>query len=126
MDEQLTLGGLIAKLEAIKDKEKHVWFDFEDAFPTRLESWRGIYEYLALGFSFPYQDKQEEPTVTVLLQRLKGAVGSTFEGYKGGTYRMSEKTPVWVANHGNVGNTALSGVLDGEAGVILETRYKEL
>jgi|SRR5882762_2841858 len=123
MNEQLTLGGLIAGLEAIGDREKHVQFDFEYAFPTKLASWRGIYEHLALGFSFPYQDKWEEPTVTGLLQRLNGAIGGKFEGYKGGTYRMSESTPVWVANPGNVGNTVLSGVLDGELSVILETRY---
>lgn len=48
---KLTLGELIAKLEAVPDekKDKTVQFDFEYAYPTTLTSWRGIYAELALG-----------------------------------------------------------------------------
>lgn len=118
---QLTLGELILKLEAIADKTKQVHFAFEYAHPTQLDSWRGSYDELALGFSLEGQ----APTVAALLEELKSAIGKTFEGYKGGQYVMGKNTPVWVANYGNTGNTGIVEVLEKDWTVILETKYCE-
>lgn len=130
--EQLSLGELIAKLEAIKptyvgyqekEEPKLVYFDFPEARPTRLMSWRGAYEELALGFT--WNEEAEYPTVTELLEDLRGAIGKTFTGYKGGDFVMGKTTPIWVANYGRSDNTAIVEVRDDGYSVILETRHCE-
>lgn len=63
--------------------------------------------------------------MTAFLQMLKGAVGKTFMGYKGGDFVMSRQTPVWVANYGDAGHTAVIGVVDDGYQVILITALRE-
>lgn len=130
---QITLGELIARVEPIVAKQReviekyedeaYVCFDFEYAYPTDLISWRGSYAELSLTFTFPdHSDKNTEPlTVTAFLELLKGAIGKTYTGYKGGEFVMGRQTPIWVANYGNSGETAVIGVIDNEYSVILET-----
>lgn len=127
---QMLLGELIAKLEGIKpkekedDEEKQVYFDFEYLHPTKPMSFRGIYSELALGFTshdFPDR-KSKPPTLTEFIGWLKEAVGKTYEGYKGGDFVMGKQTPIWVANYGNSGHTAVVGVIDSY-NVILITQY---
>jgi len=123
---QLSLGELISKLEAIpptwksyeeEDEPKRVYFDFGYLHPTHLMSWRGSYEELAIGFS----EDDEAPTLEKFLGDLKSALGKEFTGYKGGEFKMDRLTPVWVANYGNSGETGVSGVEDRECNVILLT-----
>lgn len=96
--EQISLGELLLKLEAIADKTKPVVFDFNGFVPTSLDSWRGIYAEI----SFHYE--QVEPkTVSQIIEMVKEAIGKTYEGYKGGDFTMSRQTPVWVANYGESG-----------------------
>lgn len=128
--DQLTLGELIAKIEPIaakqgerieaKQGESDVCFDFEYLKPTSLSSWRGSYAELAIEFA-----SGEAMTVNKFLEMLKDAVGKTYTGYKGGEFQMSRQTPLWVANYGNAGNTAVIGVLDLGYTVIIETAYRE-
>jgi hypothetical protein len=116
----LTLGEIIAKLEGILSKGdggRRVRYDFEYLTPTTLDSWRGVYAELALGF----QIEGSGPTVKELLEELKSAIGKTFVGYKGGDYVMGRQTPVWVANYGNAGSTAIVAVEANEYKVILRT-----
>lgn len=130
--DQLTLGEIILKVEAIiKNKEEivkrcnnepTVVFDFEHLHPNSIDSWRGSYEELALGFT----DEGKEMTITEFLKMLKDTLGKTLTGYKGGDYLMSKHTPIWVANYGNAGNTAVIEVVDNEFEVILITAYREL
>lgn len=127
--DQLTLGELIEKIETIVKKgykchdgsEPTVRYDFEYLFPTEIDSWRGSYAELALN----YETSGEELTVSKFLEILKAAVGKTFTGYKGGDFLMDENTPIWVANYGNSGNTALVDVIDNDYQVILVTGYRE-
>lgn len=93
---QILLGELIAKLEAILDRTKEVVFDFDGMIPTELDSWRGSYCELAIG----YDSSATPPTLEKFLEMLKGAVGKTYEGYKGGDFVMGKATPVWIANYG--------------------------
>lgn len=121
---QLTLGEIISKLEAIperEDDEATVCFDFEYLRPTSLDSWRGSYNELALGFS----DDGQEPKLSDFIKHLKDAVGKEYEGYKGGEYTMSRHTPVWVANHGNAGSTSIVDILNNGYEVILITGRTE-
>ena len=121
---QLSLGEIISKCEALvpdSADSPEVIFGFEYIYPTNLDSWRGIYSELALGFSC----EETPPTLDHFIETLKNAVGATFTGYKGGEYVMSENTPVWVANYGNSGNTAIVDVVGDAHQVILITRHME-
>ena len=60
-----------------------------------------------------------------LIKQLKEAVGKVYTGYKGGDYTMTEDTPLWVANYGETGSTAITGVLDQGWCVLIVTDNKE-
>jgi len=129
--DQLTLGELILKLEPIVEKQKQrkednldeatVRFDFEYLFPTELDSWRGSYSELALNF----QTEGHELTVTEFYKMVNDAVGKEYTGYKGGEFTMTKRTPIWVANYGHSGNTALIDVVDNDYTILLITGYRE-
>jgi hypothetical protein len=129
--DQLTLGELILKLEPIaKDQQKiiekygneaSVVYDFEYLYPSNIDSWRGSYAELALNF----KAEGEPLTITKFLKLLKSTIGKTFTGYKGGEFVMSKHTPLWVANYGHSGNTAVVDVLDNEYEVVLITGRRE-
>jgi len=127
--DQLTLGEIILKCEAIAAKgsklsdgsEPHVVYDFEYLYPTKIDSWRGSYEELALSFD----GGRNSLALSDFISLLKTALDNTFTGYKGGEYTMSRHTPVWVANYGNSGSTAVVEVVDRKYEVILMTGYRE-
>lgn len=120
----LSLGEIIAKLEAIQESEKErdeepwVRFDFGSLVPTKLDSWRGVYAELAIG----YEDVKNWPSLSSILAEFKSAEGKTFTGYKGGDFKMGRGTPVWVANYGDSGNTAIVSVENGGYEVIFVTK----
>lgn len=125
MSEQLTLGELIDLLSrrspAFEDnKPQTVRFDFGDFVPSKLLSYRGYYEQLALGFR-----EYDDVTVAELLLELQGAVGKTFEGYKGGRYRMGRGTAVWASNWGQATSCAIIGIADCSYMTVLRTEWKE-
>ena len=132
---QLTLGQIIDKLEKCglthgdDDEPKQVDYDFASAVPTTLDSWRGAYEELALGFKLSGYDNDDEhfaeTTAETLLSELKNAVGKQYEGWKGGIFTMTRETPVWVTNAGNSGNTGIIDVVDDGWRIILMTAYCE-
>ena len=93
----LTLGGLIKKLKPHKGKGKGLTVALGDP-----GSYRGYYVDLAFAST--------ETPLDDLLARAERCVGETFEGYKGGDFRMSESTPLWVASYGDCGE-ALMDVL---------------
>jgi hypothetical protein len=129
--DQLTLGKLIEKIEPIVAKQKErnergsdeaeVIYDFCYLFPTDIDSWRGAYCELALN----HNENGERMKVTAFLKMLKEAVGKEYTGYKGGEFTMSVNTPIWVANYGSAGSTAVVDVLDEGFLVILVTGYRE-
>lgn len=132
---QLNLGELIQKLEKCEltwreEKEpKNVCFDFGTAIPTTLDSWRGSYDELALGYKLSGYDNNDEhfskTTAEALLNELKSAIGKEFTGWKGGEFHMNKSTRVWVANPGNAGNTGIVEVVDDGCRIILLTSYCE-
>lgn len=119
--DQLTLGELILKLDAIPNKEASLVFDFGYFYPTCVDSWRGAYEELALN----YQDTGSSLNVHEFLVVLKQAIGDTFTGYKGGDFKMNKHTPLWVSNYGHSNNTAVVDILDKNYQVIIITGYRE-
>ena len=48
--DQLTLGELILKLEAVKNKDLPIFFDRDEFKPTGLTSWRGRYDELSITY----------------------------------------------------------------------------
>lgn len=126
----MNLGDLIKRLEAC-DLEADLRYDFCDLIPTtKVQSYRGFYEQLAIGFVDPRVDyesgKGEYKSIKVgdLLPKLKEAIGKTFTGYKGGEFEMNQYTPVWVANYGHCHGTKIVGVINHSYVVIIETRYE--
>lgn len=126
--DQLTLGEMIIKLDAISDKTKPVRLDFGGFIATDMDSWRGSYAELAIGYAIGNPASAE-----TLLKECRAAVGATFEGYKGGDFRMSRHTPIWVANHGRSGvegykgssevpTVAVTDVLEADNGVLIVSR----
>jgi len=113
----MTLGKLILLLSEMP-QDDHVAFDFGYATPTTVDSYRGYYDELALGFDGSYGASL---TVGALLKDLNAAVGKTFTGWKGGDYQMHEDTPVHVANPGNTSDTEIIHVRKGGYFVLLET-----
>ena len=119
MTPTLTLGGLIVLLEQ-RDPTEPVVFDFCGMQPTRLGSYRGDYSELALGHA---PSSPNGPTVSPLLAILRSAIGETFTGWKGGSYRMHAGTHLWVDNPGEASGTSIVGVADDDITTVLLTGY---
>jgi hypothetical protein len=99
--EQMTLGELIAALEAMP----------EGAMVANLyggDSYRGYY----VDFAFA-RGEGTRPAAD-LLAECKAAMGQVFEGYKGGDYVMGATTPVWVADYGDTGPKLMAIHAGGE------------
>jgi hypothetical protein len=131
---QLSLGELIKEIERceiFKDDKtpKEVDFDFGSAVPTKLDSWRGSYSELALGYKLSGYDNDAEHFASCkadeLLKELKDAIGKEYTGWKGGDYIMDENTPIWVANPGNGGETGIVGVIDRGYKLVILTAFCE-
>ena len=102
----MTLGELVDALEK-RPKKQGVYFDLLWLVPTCLDSYRGYYEQLALGFRV---DENPRLTVAELLKDCEAAIGERFQGWKGGEYMMDRDTPIWVANPGNTSEYYISGI----------------
>lgn len=107
----ILLGELIAQLEKLPADGEINWA-FASLPITAVDSWRGVYAELALGWG--ENRRRDQPalrTVGELLQNLRAAVGRTFEGYKGGQFTMGLGTPVWCDNYGEYTQTRIVSVL---------------
>jgi len=127
LSDQLSLGEILEKVKDIINskesetlKELSVYFDFEYLFPTDLDSWRGIYAEIALN----YTSEGTPLNVVEFKNLIENAIGNTYEGYKGGDFYMTESTPVWVANYGRSGNTAVIDIIDDGYQVLIMTAYR--
>ena len=113
-DYHLTLEGLIEIIRSLENQDLTVVLDYDGTISVgSLDSYRGYYADLAL-----------EPSLTPipakkLLIILLSAWGSTFEGYKGGDFKMEGDTPLWVAAYGNTGRALMDAVVLGEHLVLI-------
>ena len=82
-----------------------------------LASWRGSYDQLTVTRPGPARTAGE------MLDDAKAALHKTFEGYKGGDYRMTESTRVWADDWGCYNQNALDGISLNGRGAFLITRY---
>lgn len=127
--EQLLLGELKLKLEAVKDKSKPIEFDF-GMKPAGASSWRGSYRELGLEYSEngggsaswngeeiewqsdngeykSYKQNKfeipENPTTKNFLDMLNALTNKEMVGYKGGDFKMSKNVAVYFGNYGESG-----------------------
>lgn len=88
----MTLGELITALEAA---------DAEQIIPNGFDtphSYRGYYNELAF-------EPATDITVAEMLEAARSALGETYEGWKGGQYKMTAHTDCWLAEEGCLGET---------------------
>lgn len=116
---QLTLGEWIALLERQTPSARVL-------LPTgasagRLLSYRGDYADLALEQALIGESAR---LVADLAAYARRAVGTPFEGYKGGMYTAGPDTPLWVSPWGQVSGLALTG-LEERDGTLFVTVAKE-
>jgi hypothetical protein len=113
--EHLTLGEVITALSA-HDPDKRLKVGFR-----RPHSWRGDYSELAF-------EAAENVTVRDMLDEAVTAVGTTFQGWKGGDYVMTENTFVWLVREEGTSdgetvgalllNLMLANVVEDESGML--------
>jgi hypothetical protein len=116
----ITLGELIKALEALPE-DRPIRFDFSNFTPVSINSYRGDYSQLAVSF----KDDGEWITAGKFLLLCREAVGETYEGYKGGEYRMTESTQVWVASRGESTGTTIKKIKDYGWVAIIKTGYSD-
>lgn len=111
----LTLGQAIEQLEKL-DPDLPIFFDWNRNHPSRPQSYRGHYSDLAIGFT-----AAQSYHVREMLISLRGVLGKTLEGYKGGDIIMDADTPLWAANYGDTGR-AIIGIESSPDAVIFVTK----
>lgn len=92
----LTLAGLIDRLQREADErgtDVSVPLGFGNA-----HSYRGYYADLAF-------EPKRYVTVGSMLREARAALGQTFQGYKGGDFKMGACTDCWLAKYGETGET---------------------
>lgn len=94
-EHQMTLGDLIKVLKALPA-------DTGVASLTGPHSYRGYYTDLAFERGVGLM------RAGALLAVVKRCVRRSFTGYKGGEFKMSRDTPVWVANYGCCGGMLIA------------------
>jgi len=67
-------------------------------------SYRG--DYMDLAF-----EAVTDAKVSDILDVLRSAVGATYEGYKGGDYRMDRWSSCWIAPYGSSGGDCIGPLL---------------
>jgi hypothetical protein len=122
----MTLGEIIEKLKTF-DKNNLIFLDFALLIPIGLDSYRGYYDQLAINYAIDIDDNGKENKMIVgeFLEICEKAVGSYFEGYKGGKFKMGKGTPVWVSNYGYVNSTGVLSIEECSSwdAVIINTGY---
>jgi len=125
----MRLGELIRQLKGC-DPTCRIRFSFARFVPDGIDSYRGSYDQLALGWRESKAPaggtwRDDYPKVADILKLCEDVVGKTLEGYKGGDFPMSEKTMVWVANYGECHDTGITAVRDVGGEVVIDTAYQE-
>lgn len=73
-------------------------------------SWRGDYYELAF-------EPVKDTTIGSMLEYANSALGSTYEGYKGGEFTMHENSEVYIASYGSTGEAINSSSIREWGGV---------
>lgn len=96
--DHLTLGEVITALSA-HDPAKRLKVGFRNP-----HSWRGDYSLLAF-------EAAENVTVGEMLEAARFALGTSFQGWKGGDYVMDADTFVWLVREEGTSDGETVGIL---------------
>jgi hypothetical protein len=101
---------------------QRVYFEFADAIPRQVMSYRGYYEDLAI--TYEVGGRWPEMSSADFYTMLKRADGDVFTGYKGGEFEMSRDSRVWVSSSGMASKTVVVGVrFQSEHAAYLQTAF---
>lgn len=89
----LNLGEIIDTLETIYRGSKNPEELIIDGMSNSFYSYRGYYEDLTIPSSV------DKTLLRDVLNGLRGCLKKTFQGYKGGQYKMSLESTVWNADY---------------------------
>ena len=91
-------------------------------YPTGFCSYRGYYSDLSIDYTL---DEYSGLSCGQLLEKAKECVGKVFQGYKGGDFKMTKHSVIWLANYSRTPEAILPGVKDrfGD-GSFLELTWK--
>lgn len=105
----MKLGELINRLET-QNRQAQICFDFGQALPGFFHSYRG--DYSELGLTFVAREYGDScTTVGEFLGKCQDALCESFTGWKGGTFRMDENTPIYiVGDEGTLSETIIVDV----------------
>jgi hypothetical protein len=113
--------------------------------PAELISYRGFHEDLAIDTYIHTQPIEEttlgefsdfygkghhavviksDPTVADLVKALELALTTSLLGYKGGAFKMTPSTDVWVSGYGDCSSRAVTGVSQFQGTVRIETEER--
>ena len=95
----LTLGSLIARLEELQDPDRVLPIGFRNP-----HSYRGDYHELAF-------EPATDIRIGSMLDAARSAVGTTYQGWKGGDFRMDEHTRCWIAEEGTDSDNLIGPLL---------------
>lgn len=119
----MNLGQFIEAL-CRQPSDNEIRFDFpRHNLPTNFASYRGFYDHLALGHR-DFDPKVRNPTVADVLAEANRALGNTYVGWKGGNYRMTAHTPIWVDNPGHYSSIRIIGVTSSYV-TIIHTMWRD-
>ena len=114
---QMTLGKMIETLNGLPVDARISYGD--GASPGIPESYRGYYSDLS------FRDTVQPINVGSFLDKCQQALNETFEGYKGGDYRMGQDTPLWRSEYGEASGLAIMDVVAAYGQVVLTTKQVE-
>lgn len=105
----MKLGELIERLEE-QNPDAQIAFDFGYALPGFFHSFRG--DYSELGLTFEAREYGGECVkVSEFLDKCREALNKPFTGWKGGTFKMDENTPIYVVcDEGTLSETIIVDV----------------
>jgi len=105
--ETVTPYKLITAIDLMKvEGSTSVYFDFGNLALTKIDSWRGDYSEMAIGYSMD----RKHMAAWEFRNMLEGCENKVYTGYKGGEFTMSMNTPIHVDNYGECTDTEITGL----------------
>lgn len=115
---QMTLGKMLRALEGCDADMPVVFGGADTGSPGDAHSYRGYYSDLS------FEPSHDPVTVAEFKKQCSGALGTVYEGYKGGDFTMTDDTPLWCAGYSHCGNAIIDlSTVDGK--VVLNTKDVE-
>lgn len=100
--------------------KKVVYYDHDiDNIPEFFHSYRGYYSDISLSISPTNHDY----TVGDILIAARKSIDFSFEGYKGGYYKMNSESRVWVSLYGNDSGLKCKGITQHNDTVYLDVIF---